>query len=191
MQRATIRQVVRLFGTAVFMAVTVCLIGLNPSGTPGISSAAYQAGNSDDAGEWTLYQRSGSANIYQNTSNPDEFQARIQTRPINYWDGEEFEPIDLAIKAISDEHYIYEMSAAPYQVYFPESLDYPIKITSQERRYEFTLVEMSYNAEEDFLATPQPTAPVISDQTVIYPDAFCSIDIKIFNILNSFCEVPA
>ena len=134
--------------------------------------------NGDDAGEWILYKRRVNADVYQNINNPDEFQARIHTVPINYWDGEEFSPIDLAIKEVSDGNYKYEMSAAPYQVYFPESLNSPIKLMSQGKSYEFTLKEMSYNAGEDYLDRPQPTSAVIDDEKVIYSEAFENIDIE-------------
>lgn len=134
--------------------------------------------DADAAGEWILYKRTGNADVYQNINHPDEFQARIHTVPINYWDGETFKPIDLTTKELNNADYKYEMSAAPYQVYFSESLYTPIKLMSQEKSYEFTLKEMSYNAGEDFLGIPQPTSAVLGDEKVIYPEAFENIDIE-------------
>jgi hypothetical protein len=76
------------------------------------------------------------------------------------------------------------MSAAPYQVYFPESLNSPIKLMSQGKSYEFTLKEMSYNAGEDYLDSPQLTSAVIGDKKVIYPEAFENMSKKVQKTLK-------
>ncbi|MGA1825940.1 MAG: C25 family cysteine peptidase [bacterium] len=67
---------------------------------------------------------------------------------------------------------------SPCHIYFPESLGSPITVLSRGRSYEFTLMEMSYNAGEYHLDSPQLMTVVPGDEKILYPEAFDTIDVE-------------
>ncbi|CAB1075751.1 Salicylate hydroxylase (EC [Olavius algarvensis Delta 1 endosymbiont] len=89
-----------------------------------------------------------------------------------------FNPANLTLKADVDGSNKLEISAAPYRVYFPDSLDSAVRLTSRDQRLEFTLGEMSYNAGEAYLGSPQPTFAEIGADTVVYAEAFEQVDVE-------------
>lgn len=177
--------------------LAVVLMLLLPTITIQGDEPAQTRGGTRAGGDWDLYNRSRKANVYQNTSDSDVFQAEIHSHPINHWNGTAWIPANTTITEDAPDPYKWQMNTSEYWAFFPEVFtDDPIKFGvgsgakggkgkgGDDHYLTYQMGDVSYwddDHSEDYIASPEAiTGEVLTthheNDTVMYYGAYNATD---------------